>query len=106
MTESEFNDLVDQLFCAIEDALEPLDVDFDQTEGVLNIECVDRSMIILSRQAATREIWIAARSGGYHLALTSGIWTCSKTDESLQRLLERVLGEQMGEAIKLELEIR
>jgi CyaY protein len=102
MKDSEFNDLVDQTFDAIEDSLDNMDVDFDQAEGVLNIECANGSMIILSRQVATSEIWIAARSGGFHLAFADGTWNCSKTNESLRELLERVLGEQMGEVVNLE----
>jgi len=102
MKDSEFNDLVDQTFATIEDSLDNMAVDFDQAEGVLNIECASGSMIILSRQVATSEIWVAARSGGFHLAFADGIWNCSKTKESLRELLERVLGEQMGEVVNLE----
>jgi len=102
MKDSEFNDLVDQTFDTIEDALDDLDVDYDQAESVLNIECADGSMIILSRQLATSEIWIAARSGGFHLVYADGTWNCSKTGENLQELLERVLGEQLGGVVNLQ----
>ena len=102
MKDSEFNDLVDKTFDAIEDSLDALDVDFDQAEGVLNIECADGSMIILSRQLASCEVWVAARSGGFHLAFADDVWNCSKTNESLRELLERVLGEQMGEVVNLQ----
>jgi CyaY protein len=104
MNDSEFNDLVDQTFNAIEDSLIELDVDFDQMEGVLSIECTDGSMIILSRQLASSEIWIAARSGGFHLTFADQVWNCSRTNESLRELLERVLGEQIGEAVNLQFE--
>lgn len=104
MKESEFNDLVDQTFDSIEDSLEELDVDFDQAEGVLNIECADGSMIILSRQPVSLEIWVAARSGGFHLGLVEGVWNCSKTGETLQDLLGRVLGEQMDAVVNFQIE--
>ena len=101
MNESEFNDLVDQTFDSIEDSLEQLDVDFDQAESVLSIECADGSMIILSRQRVSSEIWVAARSGGFHPGIVDGTWNCAKTGETLRGLLERVLGEQMGEVVNL-----
>jgi CyaY protein len=101
MNESEYNDLVDQKFDAIEDSLEELDLDFDQLEGVLNIECPDGSMIILSRQSATNEIWVAARSGGYHLAMVDDGWVCNRTNESFKSLLERVLQEQTDCTVSL-----
>ena len=105
MNESQYNDWVDGIFAAIEDALEELDLDFDQAEGVLTLECEDRSMIILSRQPATKEIWLAAKSGGYHLAHNDGEWLSSKTRETLLQLLNRVLTEQMGEPVSLDLQL-
>jgi CyaY protein len=102
MKDREFNDLVDQTFDSIEASLDNLDVDSDQAEGVLSIECADGSMIILSRQQTSAEIWVAARSGGYHFGMTGGVWTCTRTNESLRELLERVLEEQTGESVTLQ----
>jgi CyaY protein len=103
MNDSGFNDLVDATFDSIEDALESLDldIDFDQGEGVLTIECTDGSMVILSRQLAVQEIWVAAKSGGYHLSLVNDVWMCTKTGEALHPLLGRVLTEQLGQSVNL-----
>ncbi len=104
MNESEFNDLADETFDLIEDALEnmDLDLDFDQAEGVLTIECPDNSLLILSRQVATHELWVAAKSGGYHLALVEDTWICSKTAETLGTLLSRCLTEQTGRSVVMQ----
>jgi len=101
MNDSGFNDLVDETFDRIEDVLDllDLDIDFDQAEGVLTIECTNGSMVILSRQLAVQEIWVAAKSGGYHLSLLDDAFMCSKTGEALYPLLGRVLTEQLGQSV-------
>ena len=108
MNDTEFNDLADQTFGLIEDAVDTLDMDldFDQAEGVLTIECPDTSLLILSRQVANQEIWIAARSGGYHLALVDESWVCSKTGESLGLLLSRLLTEQTAREVSFQVNHR
>lgn len=108
MNDSEFNDLVDETFDTIENTLEEMDMDLDseQAEGVLTLECADGSLIILSRQSAGREIWLAARSGGYHLSQVDETWVCSKTSESLQTLLSRVFTEQTGKSVNFQVNRR
>lgn len=107
MNESVFNHRIDELFVAIEDALDEsgVDVDFESAGGILTITCeANGSQVILSRQAALAEVWVAARSGGFHLAERDGNWVCGTTGESLPALLDRVLSEQCGEAVSLGLE--
>jgi CyaY protein len=105
MNDSEFNELVDETFDLIENALESmdLDLDFDQAQGVLTIECSDQSKLIFSRQIATHEIWITAKSGGYHLVLIDDTWISSKTGEALGGLLSRLLTEQSGRSIRMKM---
>ena len=54
------------------------------------------SSVILSRQIANHEIWVAAKSGGFHLKRAGGGWRCGNTGESLEQLLNRVFMEQAG----------
>ena len=85
MNEREFNDFVDEIFERIEDSLEIIkaDLDIDRAGNVLTIIFADDSQVILSRQSATQEIWVAARSGGFHLKLSGDDWVCTKTGEDL-----------------------
>ncbi|MGL4604990.1 MAG: iron donor protein CyaY [Iodobacter sp.] len=80
MTESEFLDLSDQVFAQIEAALDASELDVDSllSGNVLEIEFNDRSKIIVNRHAANQELWIAARSGGYHYRLVDGIWQSTR----------------------------
>ena len=46
----------------------------DLEAGILTIECPDGSKVIVNKQAPHREIWVAARSGGFHFRPSEGAW--------------------------------
>ena len=104
MTESEFNDMVDETFATIEDAIDDCesDIDTEESGGVLTLTCANGSAIIFSRQAASRELWVAARSGGFHFVHQEGRWYCPKYQRSMQDMLSEITREQADEAIDLE----
>ncbi len=103
MTEAEFNDQLDALYDTIEDAVDELDADVDcEISGsVLTLRCPDGSAIIFSRQSATRELWLAARSGGFHFVWQDGEWYSRKEACSLTTKLDAVCREQIGETLPL-----
>lgn len=104
MNDTEFNTLVDATLLALEDALEDLDLDIDMETagGILTLTFASRSKVIVNRQGATREIWVAARSGGFHCGRQGDAWVCNTTGETLPALLSRVCSEQAGEAVRLD----
>jgi len=103
MNESEFNTRADATLLAIENAVEALDsdIDFETSAGILNLTFENGSKVIINRQIATREIWVAAKSGGFHCRAEGEGWFCNTTRESLEALLSRVCSEQAGESIQL-----
>lgn len=103
MNDSEFNALADTTLLAIEEALDGLDtdIDYETTAGILTLTFENGSKVIVNRQIATHEIWVAAKSGGYHCRVQPGGWLCNTTGESLQALLSRVCSEQAGETVSL-----
>lgn len=111
MEEREFLTQADAEIARIEAALERLqdesaaDIDFEQKPGgIIEITCGDDSKIIVNRHAAAREIWVAARAGGFHFAPpTGGIgpWVAGRTGEALVDVLSRCLSAQLGEPIQL-----
>ncbi|MDF2446573.1 MAG: iron donor protein CyaY [Moraxellaceae bacterium] len=105
MNESEFNTTVDGVLLAIEDALEDQapDIDMETSGGILTLTFTNGSKVIVNRQTATREIWVAARSGGFHCGLRGDTWTCTTTGETLAALLSRVCTEQAGEPVRISL---
>ena len=105
MTESEFNDLVDETFALIEDAVDhcEADIDSENSGGVLTLSCENGSAIIFSRQPASRELWLAARSGGFHFIYQDGRWYCPKLQQGLAPMFSKITGEQAGETITLDI---
>ncbi len=104
MNEVEFHDVLDALYEALEDAVDALDADVDceVTGSVLTLSCPDGSALIFSRQAASRELWLAARSGGFHFSWDGEHWFCGREQQSLEEILDRVCREQIGETLVLE----
>lgn len=99
MNETEFNQLADDLMVAIEEAVDHsgADIDYENTAGVLTLTIeANGSKVIISRQPAMAQIWVAAKSGGYYFNLSGDDWVCSTTSETLQGLLGRVCEEQGG----------
>ncbi|MFC3608164.1 iron donor protein CyaY [Stutzerimonas tarimensis] len=106
LSEARFHDLVDSTQQAIEDVFDDsdLDVDLENSAGVLTIEFDTGSQLIISRQPALRQLWLAARAGGFHFDYNdeNGCWLCEATDETLGEMLTRACREQGGEALEFE----
>lgn len=105
MDEASFNQLADATLDRIEAALSAHEDRFDyelKPGGVIEIECDDGSKIILNRHTAAREIWIAARSGGFHFRHDGNGWIDTRDGTPLKQALERCLTQQSGAAIQLD----
>ena len=104
MQDQEYNQLVEETFARIEDAIDALQVEFDidVSGSLLRIEFPDKSEIIVSRQISAHEIWIAAKSGGYHLSkISDRDWHCISSNEGLSTLLSRLITEQSGTMVQI-----
>ena len=91
-----------QIEDSIEDSL--VDIDCENSNGILTLTVeTNGSQIILSRQAASREVWLAARSGGFHFVLKDSIWRDTKTDETLDNRLQQAVKLQADEFVDFNL---
>jgi CyaY protein len=107
MTESEFIAAADGALAAIGEALDAAladsaaDLDWTQNDGILEIECEDGSKIIVNRHVPNREIWVAARSGGFHFRPREGRWRDTRSGAELGAALGALLREQAGLEVAL-----
>jgi CyaY protein len=87
---------LEKIGLALDAALETSDADLDWSlkDGVLTIECDDQSRVIVNRHLANREIWVAAKSGGYHYRAQDGRWRDTRDGDYLGAALVRVLRTQ------------
>src|SRR4029434_9163899 len=106
-TDSEFMATTDLVLAAIGSALDvaladsDADVDWTLNDGILEIECEDGSKLIVNRHVPNREIWVAARSGGFHFAPRNGEWRDTRSGGLLSAALIELLRTQAGLAVTL-----
>ncbi|MFB3302338.1 iron donor protein CyaY [Pseudomonas sp. AMR01] len=106
LTEARFHDLVDATQEKLEDIFDDSGEDLDQenSAGVLTVKFENGSQLIFSRQEPLRQLWLAARSGGFHFDYDeeSGKWQCDKSEELLGEMLTRLVKEQAGVELDFE----
>ena len=98
MDESAFHARVDAAFASIETALDAggSDIDSEISGGILTLEFGNDSRVIINRQTFNREIWVAAKSGGFHFRFDGVAWRDTRSQELFETLLTRVIAEQSG----------
>jgi CyaY protein len=104
MTDAEFESLADAALAAVERALERANLDVDVQSkggGVLEIEFADGSKVIVNRHAAAREIWVAAKSGGFHFRRAGHAWRDTRDGTELFAALSKIVSAQGGTPVIL-----
>lgn len=104
MDETEFTALAERTLERIEASLEESGVDADvelKPGGVIEIEYADGSKMIINRHAAAREIWVAARAGGFHFRWDAGAWRDTREGTELFAALSKLVSAQSGQPVRL-----
>ncbi len=104
MTETEFVAACEQVLGDLEEALDalPIDTDTERSGLVLTIELEDGSKIIVNGNTPLREIWVAARAGGFHFRHEGGRWLDTRGGQSLHACLSDCLSRQAGRTVVLD----
>ena len=104
------SNLLQSIELALESADDELDLDLDverQGGNVINIRFRDKSVIVVNTQPPLHEIWVAAKSGGYHYrwagTFAQPLWLDTKTGKELLSDLSEFASAQAGQPIKIEL---
>lgn len=104
MTESEFETLAGAALAALEGAFEAAVPDADlqaKGTGLLEIEFEDGSKMVINRHAAAREIWVAAKSGGFHFRHDGSLWRDTRDGTELFDAVSRLASLQSGTPVIL-----
>src|SRR5258705_819030 len=105
MEETEFVTLAEQTLARIEASLEESGVDADielKPGGVIEIEYADGSRMVINRHAAAREIWVAARDGGFHFRWDGSAWRDTREGTELFAALSKLVSAHSGQAVRLD----
>jgi CyaY protein len=104
MTDSEFEAAAEAALDALERALETAapEADLERTSGgVLEIEFPNGTKMVINRHAAARELWVAAKSGGFHFRFDGGAWRDSRDGTELFAALSALASAQSGTPLRL-----
>lgn len=106
MNETEFENAVRTTLDRIEQAIEAsgADIEFENAGEILELEFANRSKIIINKQGAAQQIWVAAKSGGFHYSYDdkASAWRNDQSGAELFSELTRLVSEQAGEKVKLD----
>ena len=102
MTDLEFLDRAELLLKAVELACDRInddgdaDIDNQRVGGMVTLVFPNRSQIVINLQKPLHEVWLAARSGGYHFKFNSEQWLDTKGQGEFFACLTRFASEQAG----------
>ena len=106
-SESEFIAATDATLAAIGEALDialessDVDVDWSLNDGILEIDDGRGGKLIVNRHVPNRELWVAARSGGFHFAPRDRRWRDTRSGDDLATALGALIRSQTGLAVTL-----
>lgn len=102
MTDLEFMAHAEQLLMAVEKCCDQIndttdaDIDNQRTGGMITLVFCNRSQIIINLQKPLHEVWMAAKSGGYHYRFDGTYWQCTKGSGEFFGHLSRDASAQSG----------
>ena len=105
MTDIEFLDHAEAALKAVEASCDRMndatdaDIDNQRTGGMITLVFANKSQIVINLQKPLHEIWLAAKSGGYHYKFSSGQWLDTKGQGEFFASLSRYASEQSGFAL-------
>ena len=102
LTESEYNAKTRAVLASVEATIDKwlqddlVDIDTQRTGGLLELSFPNGSKIILNTQPPLQEIWLAAKTGGYHFRFVDGLWRDTRDGTEFLALLSTNASAQAG----------
>ncbi len=102
MTDTEFMNAAEILLKAVEASCDRIndenlaDIDNQRTGGMVTLVFSNESQIVINLQKPLHEIWLAAKSGGYHYKFEGAQWIDTKGQGEFFSCLTRFASEQAG----------
>lgn len=102
MTDPEFMDRAEKLLKAVEASCDRIndenraDIDNQRVGGMITLVFFNKSQIVINLQKPLHEVWLAAKSGGYHFKFDKELWLDTKGQGEFFASLSRYASEQAG----------
>ncbi len=83
--------------------LEHEDLDIDLAGDVLSLAFGNGDKFVINAHSAAEQIWMAAGTTAWHFDFVDqrGEWIAHKTDEELMSTVARVVGDKLGQPVRL-----
>ena len=102
MTDLEYLDRAEALLTAVEAECDRIneagdaDIDNQRVGGMVTLAFANQSQIVINLQKPLLEVWLAARSGGYHYRWKDGQWRDTKSGEEFYARLSASASQHSG----------
>lgn len=106
MTDLEYLDHAERLLRAVELACDRIndttdaDIDNQRVGGMVTLSFAGGSQIVINLQKPLQEVWMAARSGGFHYRFDGQCWMDTKGQGEFFAQLTHSASEQSGLALR------
>lgn len=108
MNETEFltraSAIMDAVESQVDDWFENLDIDVEasrQGTSVLNLKFGNGRQVVINTQTPLREMWLAARRGGFHYRFDGQTWKDTRGGPDLDVALSEVCSEETGKTLRV-----
>ncbi len=101
MNDSEYHQMVEEVFISLEEALDEceVDIDYESAGGILTLIFPDGTKIILNKQAPLHQIWVATKFNGHHFNYVEGKWIDERTDAEFWSFMDEAASKQAGATV-------
>ena len=106
LTDPDYHRLTSAVLGSVEAAVDAwlqddvVDIDAHRTGGLLELSFPGGSKIVLNTQPPLHELWLAARSGGFHFRCVRGLWTDTKDGREFFAALSECASAQAGQSLR------
>jgi CyaY protein len=106
LTDAEYHALTGAMLARIEAAIDAwlqddvIDIDANRTGGLLELGFPNGSKIVVNTQPPLHELWLAARSGGFHYKHVNGHWLDTRDGREFFEALSACASEQAGRPLR------
>lgn len=99
-----FRMAVDAMLNELLDQADEVDADIEPrlTGGNLSVTFEDGSVMMLSQQTPTHELWLSANYTAWHFLCVDGTWVERDNGEPMLRVLSTLVTEKLGQPVTFE----
>ncbi|CAL4324998.1 iron donor protein CyaY [Buchnera aphidicola] len=75
------------------------DIDYEINNNIMTISFQKNNKIIINKQTALKQIWLATKKNGYHFNYENFNWICNRTKRNIWNILEESFYTQGKEKV-------